>query len=222
MAQLIIEYRIDTRQPGYAFQPPTGTVSEALLKAIWRQAMPRGQGWGNPLYQGACALKCFPVSNDTVALSRVSVTDQVDEQGRKGIRRAEIDLIRMHDIVPHIKGMLEQYPESVRAAAHQAFSVGTWTKIIESALPKIGRKQAQIVFAHMYSGSEAWQVIEAIVLNLAVAWPMRALPGWGKFFSFTTLALTNEDESRIVALPIEKARQTEGVRIITLSWDIIQ
>jgi hypothetical protein len=216
MPSLIIEYQLDTRQPGYAYQRPTPAYSEALMKAVWRQAMPRGKGWNTPMYQGARSLKCFPVSEDQVALSLTTVTDQVDETGRRGIRRTEIDIISMHEIVPHLRQVISAFPESIQISARKVFTVGTWARIIDHALPRIGKTQPQLVFTHASSSMESWQIIEAVVLNLAVAWPMHALPGWGKFFSFTTFALTNEDESRIVALPAEKVQQVKGIRVIPI------
>jgi hypothetical protein len=216
MSALTIEYQLNTKQPGYSFSTPPNGYADPVLKAVWRQAMPRGQGWRSDTLIGARSLKCFPVSDEIVALSTTTVTDQVDEQGRRGIRRAEIDFIRTHDIVPTFKALLSTYPEPVQAAARQAFNVATWARIVEGALPKLGRKQSQIVFTHRYNGPDAWQVIEAVVLNLASVWPLRAMPGWGKFFSFTTLALTNEDESRIVAVPTEEAKGLRGARVIAI------
>jgi hypothetical protein len=179
--------------------------------------MPRGQGWGAAGYQGARSLKCFPVSEDIVALSTSTVTHQQDEMGRKGIRRAEIEFILMRDILAHLRAMVETYPEEVRRGAEQAFSVKTWAQIIDRALPKLRGKPSQVVFSHPFGGAEDWRVIEAIVLNLALAWPLHAMPGWGKFFSFTTLALTNEAESRIVAIPAEKARDLHDGKAIRVA-----
>lgn len=216
MPSLIIEYQLESRYPGYAYQQPTPPYSDALLKAVWRQAMPRGKGWSAPIYRSARSLKCFPVTNDQVALALTTVTDQVDETGRRGIKRTEIDILSMDDIVPHLRNLISTFPDAVQIAAKRAFTVGTWARIIDHALPRIGKKQPQLVFTHSYTDLDTWSVIEAVVLNLAVAWPMRALPGWGKFFSFTTFALTNEEESRIVALPAEKVQQVEGVRVIPI------
>jgi hypothetical protein len=216
MSALTIEYQLDTKQPGYAFSTPTNDYADPVLKAVWRQAMPRGNGWRSAAYIGARTLKCFPVSDEIVALSTTTVTDQVDEQGRSGIRRAEIDFIRTQDIVYTLKLLLSTYPDSVQSAAHQAFNMATWARIVEGALPKLSRRQSQIAFTHPYTGPDTWQMIEAVVLNLASAWPLRALPGWGKFFSFTTLALTNEDESRIVAVPRENARGLRDARVIAI------
>src|SRR5262245_31400962 len=86
MPSMIIEYQLDTRHPGYAYQQPTPAYPDALLKAVWKQSMPRGKGWSAPIYQGARSLKCFPVSEDQVALALTTVTDQVDETGRRGIK----------------------------------------------------------------------------------------------------------------------------------------
>lgn len=206
MSPLVIEYRLDGKQPGYAFRQPTNGYSDSLLKTVWRHAMPRGQGWSAEVYRSARALKCFPTSGGWVALSETEVTDQADEQGRRGIRRVEIDLLGEAQVIASLKQRLESYPEAVRRAALTRLNLPRWMAIIERALPKISRRESQVVLTHPYRGREQWQMIEVMVLHLATAWLLRAMPGWGHRFSFTTLALSHEEESRLIAMPLDKAQ----------------
>ncbi len=55
MVDLVLEYVLNSRRPGYNFTTPTNGFSDSTLKAIWQQAMPRGQGWRH--YIGAQSLK---------------------------------------------------------------------------------------------------------------------------------------------------------------------
>lgn len=214
MPHLVIEYVLNTNRPGYAFRPPTDGFDDGLLKAVWRGAMPRGQGWGANGYTGARSLKCFPVDKRLVAVSEIVVTGQQDEGGRRGIRRAEIEFIRSGDYLRYLKWRLESLPEPVRHAANQKLTVSRWAQIVEGALPKAKRKTPQIILAHSYTDPHTWQVVEAIILKLATSWKIRALKGWGRVNSLTTLALTYRDESRIIALPLEKAQQLRDVPVI--------
>jgi hypothetical protein len=213
---LVIEYVLDGKRPGYTFAQPANGTSESLLKAIWRQAMPRGQGWGADTYQGARALKGFAVDGNQIALSDVVVTEQQDEGGRRGIRRAEIRLMPAQDALSALRSRLAAYPAAVREAAHRKLTLGAWTRVLDRALPKVGSKNPQIILTYPYTGPNSWQVIEAIVLQLVTSWPLRAVPGWGHLPSFTTLALTHQDEARIVALPVEKAKQTPDAAVIEI------
>jgi len=214
MPQLVIDYRLDTKQPGYAFSSHTNGVSEAIRKAVWRHAIPRGTGWAD--FPGMRSIKCFPVSDALAAVSTITVTDQEDEQGRRGIRRAEIDLIPLPEILNHVQGLLNAMPVSVQHASSQLFHAGVWARILDRALPKVGRKQPQVVFVYPSHGVDSWQIVEAAVLRLAASWPLHAMPGWGKFFSFTTLALTAESESRVVAIPARKVAQADYRHVVHL------
>ena len=146
MPQLVIDYRLDTKQPGYAFSSPVNGVSEGIRKVVWRHAMPRGKGWGE--FPGMRSIKCFPVSDALAAVSTITVTDQEDEQGRRGIRRAEIDLIPLPEILNHVHGLLRALPNSVQQASAHLFQTGVWARILDRALPKVGKKQPQVVFVY--------------------------------------------------------------------------
>jgi hypothetical protein len=212
---LVIEYGLDGGQPGYRFRPPVRGFSEEALRVIWRCAMPRGQGWGGNSYVGARSLKCFPVDAHTAALSLVTVTDQQDEVGRRGIRRAEITLVPARDHLAYLERRLEAYPASVRAAAQHRLPPYLWRRILDKAVPKLKRGQP-VVLAHPYTGPQSWQFIEALMLRLVTSRAVRLIEGWGAVSSFTTLALDWHDESRLVALPLDRARELRGVTVIVV------
>jgi hypothetical protein len=218
MQKLVIEYLLDGEQRGYNFTTPTERIAPAVRRTVWRQAMPRGQGWGEAIYHQAHALKCIPLENGRVALSEVVVTDQQDEMGRQGIRRAEITLLRAPEYPDYLQQLYEQYPESIRKQAEAKFNFGLWKRIANQAMPKM-KGQPQIILAYPYTTPADWQVIEAMVIKLATASRLRLMKGWGKVNAFTTLALDYRDESRIVALPLsvaESLQPIKGKTIITL------
>jgi hypothetical protein len=47
------------------------------------------------------------------------------------------------------------------------------------------------------------------------------MPGWGRFFSFTTLALTADGESRVVAIPVSQTAPADHRHVVYLPapWD---
>ncbi len=216
MPHLVIEYVLNGERPGYTLKPSPNSFDEATLKAIWRQAMPRGQGWGTETYRGAYSLKCFPVGRHRVAVSEVRVTELEDEEGRRGIRRAEITLLSVRDYLRYLRDKLAVFPDWVHFAAGRMLTLSRWSQIIDKALPGMRRKTPQIILAYPYSEPGSWQIVEALILKLATSWKLRALPGWGHAHSLTTLALSHWDESQIVALPLEKASQARDVPIIPL------
>jgi hypothetical protein len=215
--QLVIEYVLDGKRPGYAFRPPTNGFDEALLKTVWRHAMPRGQGWGDLAYTGARSLKCFPIDKHTVAVSEVVVTGQQDEGGRRGIRRAEIHIFPAGEYLPYLKRRLESFPETLRLTAYRKLDLACWAQVVDGALPKVKGRAPQVIVTHPYAHPEAWQVVEILVLRLATSWRLRALKGWGRVNSLTTLALNHREESRIIALPLDRAAQVRDVPVIDLS-----
>lgn len=214
--RLIIEYALDASpprgldgmRPGYRFRPPVEGFDERTLNAVWRQAMPRGQGWGADALTGARSLKCFPLAGGLVAVSNVVVTDQADEMGRRGIRRAEIDLLDARGYPAWLEGRLADTPAAIREAAGQRLAGALLRRMLNRALLRGGR---QVALAHPYRSADAWQVIEALVLRLVTSPGVRLLEGWGPHTSFTTLALETQDESQIVALPLEAARSPAAI-----------
>src|SRR5690348_15584456 len=120
MPRLVIEYLLQGYTPGYNFTTPTSGIDEDALKVIWRNAFLRGQGWAN--YVGASSLKVFPVKDNLYAVSDMTVTDIQDEAGRKGIRRAEIELYSLSACIAHLESRLRGYPiEILREMDRKSF-----------------------------------------------------------------------------------------------------
>jgi hypothetical protein len=209
---LVIDYVLDGNRPGYTLHHADG-LDQAAVKSVWRAAMPRGHGWSDPRLLGARSIKSFALPGDRAAVSHVLVTDQVDEHGRAGIRRAEIDVIPGSTVPDVLKHLLGCYPQAVRAAANHKLSFGRWLAILNRALPRLLERHDQIVLTHPYTTAGEWQVIEYIVLHLATTWSVRALRGWPCVISLTTLALDVQEESRIVAVPLDAARRL-GLRSV--------
>lgn len=203
---LVIEYVHEGHLRGYNFTSPTQGIDDAVLKQVWRSAMPRGQGWGAEAFAGAQTLKTFGLDDGRVALSQVIVTDQVDDAGRRGIRRAEITLYAPSAYLEALELRLTQYSSVVRATADRMLTLCQRTRIIEKTLPKI-RKEPQVILSHPFTSPAAWQVIEVVALRLALHPPL-PLRRWGRIIPFTTLALDYRDEGKIVALPTSKAQAT--------------
>lgn len=198
---LVIDYVLEGENRGYNFITPTDHLAPATVRTIWRQAMPRGQGWNAARYLAAHSLKCIPLENGRVAFSDVVVTAMQDEVGRQGIRRAEVQIAPAADYQSLMQARYAALPLAVRTAAEDKIGLGLWKRVFDKTLPKL-KGDSQIILAHPYTNAEAWQVVEAVVLRLAMA---RLVKGWGKFTPFTTLALDYREESRLVAVPQEIA-----------------
>ncbi len=216
MTELVIEYVLDGRRPGYNFTTPTNGHDPDTLKAIWQQAMPRGQGWRD--YIGARALKCFPLEGGRqAAIAEVTVTDQADEIGRQGIRRAEITLLDGADFLDYLALRLALLPEKARQEAERRLTWRHWKQIMDRAAPKPRKQAGQIVLAGEYTGPAGWQVMEAAVLIVATSQRVRALKGWPRVLPLTTLALDPRDESRLVAIPLARLSRHNGSKPIVLA-----
>ncbi len=209
---LVIEYHLNGSQPGYRYRPPVDDFDEQTLKSIWRQAMPRGQGWSADAYQAATSLKCFPVDRKTMAISRVEVTGQQDEVGRSGIRRADITVLPQQTLFSTLEQMQKSYPAAVQQAAQKKMSAYLWRRLLNKIVPRL-KDGKQAVLAYPYAGPESWQVIELLVMRIVTAPGVRLLEGWGSAPSFTTLALDWREESRIVALPLDRVKSAPAIRI---------
>jgi hypothetical protein len=214
MHKLIIEYVLDGKRPGYNFRPPTDGFDDATLKAVWRSAMPRGQGWGTDSFLGSRSVKTFPIDRSRMAVSEVLVTGQQDEQGRRGIRRAEITVMNHSAYLAHLQARLKHYPKPVQDAAERRLNRFVWRRIVDRALLRSGQ---QIVLAHPYRHADDWQLVEALILHLVTSKRMRLIEGWGFTSPFTTLALDHRDESRIVALPLDKTGKIRKASVIRLN-----
>lgn len=214
MPDLIIEYNLDGKHPGYAFRQPTNGYHEDVLKAVWKGAMPRGQGWGANGFTGAQSLKCFPLNRRFIAVSEVIITDQEDEEGRRGIRQAAITLMSPGEYLGWLNARLDAYPLGIQEEAHRRLNLPGWAQIIHRALPRLRGRQPQVVLTSPYRDAYTWQIVEYLSIKLATSWVVKTIKGWGRINSLTTLALTHRDEARIVAIPLEKADQIRDLPVI--------
>ena len=209
--RLVLEYVLDGHKRGYNFTTATGPLDDAALRAIWRGAMPRGQGWNAPDYAGAHSLKCFPVGDGVVAVSDVMVTEMRDENGRGGIRRAVIDVLSQGEYRAYLEARLATLPGDLHARLADKPSFGQRIRIIERALPWFGKEQ-RLILSHPYHMAD-WRFIEALVIKLALN-PVGPMRRWAVPLSFTSLALEHRDEAQIVAIP---AARLAGAPVRTVS-----
>lgn len=200
--RLVIEYVLEGHQRGYGFTSSTQGYSDDELKAIWRSAMPRGQGWTQ--YVGARSLKCFPLDG-RAAMCETIVTEQRDESGRGGIRRTVIDVLNPRDYEAALEQRLREMPPDVRARVDR---LPTFSQRLSMNNLLMTRKKDQLVLLHSYTTPERWQVIEGLLISMALA-PLTAMRRWGRVIPFTTLALSAHDESALVALPADKAERVD-------------
>lgn len=216
MTALLIEYVLGGKRPGYNFTTPTDAYDPDTLKAIWRNAMPRGQGWRR--YIGAHTLKCFPLNGGRrAAISEVTVTDQTDETGRQGIRRAAITLLEGSDFLDYLALRLAMLPTTVRDEAQERLNWWRWKRIMDRATPKTRQRNGQIVLAADYDTPQGWQLMEAVILTVATSMRVRALKGWPDVLPLTTLALDYREEARLVALPLAETDRLNGIKPIVLN-----
>ncbi len=196
---LEIAYLTEGEQRGYNFTSIAATrrYADDTLKHIWRQAMPRGQGWNAVV--GAQSLKCFTLPDQRVVLSQVTVTDRQDESGRRGIRHAVIHVYARHEYEPALRTLLTALPDGVRRDADAALAFWQKTRSLERSSGKL-RRAGQLVFTHPYSTPADWQVMEAVLLKLTLN-PPGVLRTAGIIPAFTTLALDHREESGLVGLP---------------------
>ncbi len=215
MTQLAISYLLEGTRRGYNFTSPTDGVDPETLKAVWRGAMPRGQGWEN--YPGAASLKCFPLASGEAAICDVTLTDMQDEVGRRGIRRAAINVLPPSQYQRLLIERLHALPPGLVATAERRLGSREWEllfrKYRDSKKPKTIIKP-QTILAYPYS-SEGWRFVEACILLLATRSTLLTNlieisptinPFADRLLSFTTLALDYREEGRIVALPLDKAQ----------------
>jgi hypothetical protein len=202
MRQLVLEYVFEGHKRGYNITSPTSGFNDDTLKTVWRSAMPRGQGWGAPVYENARSLKSFPLPDGRLALADVNVTGLHDESGRGGIRKAVVDIMQPGEYLDALRARLGHYPQNILAEANRKPGFG------RRRIPKVQR-DSQIVLAHPYKTADTWQMIEALILTEAVELLDRRWLG-SKYFSFTTLALEYRDESQLVILPVSRANELQA------------
>jgi len=214
MKPLVIEYVFEGSRRGYNFTSPTSGFGEETLKTIWRTAMPRGQGWGAEHYLGAQSLKCFHLDRGRVAMSEVTVTDLSDEGGRRGIRRAVIQVMRTTECLTYLQERLTRFPPEIRGELEKRPSFWSRKNVVDKSLPKL-RGSKQVIFSRPYGGQSDWQTVEYLVLTLAISRREEASDN-EMIVPFTTLALDYRDESRIVALPSQQTAQIGEISTITI------
>lgn len=213
-APLVLEYVFEGPQRGYNFTSPTHGYAEDTLKAIWRSAMPRGQGWTQ--YVGAESRKCFALPNGKWVSSHVTVTDLADEGGRRGIRRAVIEVVPLHAYGAYLRQCLEALPAGVRDDADQQIAYWQRTRTLDRLAGKI-KKAEHLILTHPYSTLADWRFVEAVVLKLAIT-PIGPLKAWGQRLGFTTLALAHHEEAPLVAMPAEKVATIRDVPVVKLTF----
>lgn len=226
MRELTIDYLLEGTRRGYNFTSPTEGVDTASLKAIWRSAMPRGQGWEH--YPGAASLKCFPLDSGEAAICDVTLTDLQDEVGRRGIRRAAIQLAAPAEYRHTLRERLHALPPATVEEAERRLYSREWEllfkKYRDAKKPKSIVKP-QTILAYPYS-ADGWRFVEACILLLATRSTLLTNlieisptinPFADRLLSFTTLALDFREEGRIVALPLDKLRAFADVPYINIS-----
>lgn len=212
MNRLIIEYVFEGHKRGYNITSPTDDFDDATLKAVWRSAMPRGQGWGTDSYIGSRSIKCFPLPDDMLAVSEVTVTDLADEGGRRGIRRAVVDIMSPRVLAHHIESRLSGYPPEVQSRSDKLH------RACAKRMPRLKKAQPLVLLAD-FTSRQGWWIFEALVLKLAIH-PVGPLRRWETSISFTTLALDYRNESRIVALPGDQRQRTADINVLDLTVTI--
>ncbi len=225
MRELTIGYVLDGARRGYNFTTPTDGIDPATLKAIWRGAMPRGQGWDQ--YPATPALKCFPLDSGEVAICEVVVTDLVDEVGRQGIREAAIRILTAREYQAHLLDRLGALPAATVADAERKLTSHEWEllfkKYRDAKKPKSILKP-QTILAYPYSPN-GWQFVEACLLLLATRSTLLTNlieispainPFADRILSFTTLALDYREGGRLVGLPLDKIRTFDGIPYINI------
>lgn len=200
---IIIEYVLTGQQRGYNITSGAGGLSDVVSKALWRSAMPRGTGWS--AYVNAHSLKVFSLPDDRVAFCDVTVTNQEDESGRVGIRRAEVTLSSPNQFDRRLEERLAHYPDALLAVAKDRHAK------LKGKLPRF-KRDASVILTHPYYSAERWELVEAVMLLLALE-PPRAWRGQAMPIPFTTLALDHRGDNPLIALPSDVAVKLESYRI---------
>lgn len=205
VGQLTIDYVFEGHRRGYNFTGPTAPHDDETIKSVWRHAMPRGQGWA--AYTGARSIKGFALPFDQTAVAEVTVTDKEDENGRRGIRRAVVDVMTPVVYGHHLRSRLAGYPAATLAAAQAHYET------VARRMPKL-KKDTPFVLAYPFTTVQNWWVVEALIFKLLLT-PVKRMEKWSAF-TFTTLALDYREESQIVALPADRAESINAVPVLAL------
>lgn len=210
MQPLVIEYSFEGHQRGYNYSSPTNGYSDEDLKAIWRQAMPRGQGWRD--YVGARSLKCFALGR-SVAVCETEITPLQDEHGRGGIRKTVVQVMSQHDYQHFLQARLAALPDALRTAVQRLPTLRQRMAIANKTLPGPRRSQQLLMLAD-YDAPDAWRLVEGVIIKLALE-PVGPMKRWDRPIAFTSLALSHQGEAPLVALPAAVAASIQS-RTVTL------
>lgn len=207
---LIVEYVLEGEKRGYRITTPTHHLREDVTKKIWQNAMPKGQGWSK--YINAQSLKCFPLPDGQMAVSETIVTDHEDESGRRGIRRAEVQVMNIARYHDFLDKRFAQLPAGIQNDAHR--QIRSWRRLRKvERLPRKQLKTEQLIITHSYNGLPDWRFIEGVVLLLTLS-PWAQVQRWSRPFSLTTMALTASGEGNIVAVPQGHIRNSKDVPVL--------
>jgi len=199
MRQLVLEYVFEGHKRGYNITSPTNGFNDDTLKTVWRNAMPRGQGWGADIYTDARSLKSFALPDGRLALVDVNVTGLRDESGRGGIRKAVVDIMQPGEYLDALRARFAKYPPNFQQEAMRKPGFG------RRRIPKV-QGDSQEVLTYPYQNAATWQFVEALIMNEAIELLDRRWLG-GKYVSFTTLALEYRDESQLTVLPESRVNE---------------
>ncbi|MCK6580696.1 MAG: hypothetical protein L6Q98_21600 [Anaerolineae bacterium] len=231
MRTLTLDYLLDGDRRGYTFTTPTDDLPPDVVKALWRGTMPRGQGWGEDRFSGARALKVFGLPDGSAAICDVIVTDQRDELGRRGIRRAVIALGGARESRALLSDRLRALPPPIVAEAERRLTSREWAllfrKYRDAAKPRsFVKPQTLLAYPYTPDDPSSWTFVEACLLLLATRATLltnlievdpAVNPFADRVLSFTTLALDFRDEGRIVALPLDRACALSDAPFIDLT-----
>lgn len=218
MRELVIDYLLEGARRGYTIVTPTEGIPPENVKAIWREAMPRGQAWSE--YTGARSLKCWTLPSGELALCEVVVTGRADEAGRRGIRHARVLMGTQSQVHAALIARLEALPRDIVSSAEHKLASREWQLLFrkhrEAHTPRRVIKP-QTILAQPYSAS-GWPFVEACILLLATRATLltnlievspRLNPFADRLLSFTTLALDVRDETRLVGVPLRHAQAAD-------------
>ncbi|MFN8529237.1 MAG: hypothetical protein U0670_11530 [Anaerolineae bacterium] len=215
MQTLTLEYVLEGRQRGYQFTSATQGIPPELLKQVWRLAMPRGKSWSDPAYRAARSLKCFTLDETgrgLAAACEITGTDQVDEVGRTGIRRALIHLHTWDEHTAYLHARLASLPVDLVARAEKQLYSREWQLLFRKHRDRTrsnGPVKPQTVLAYPYT-PQGWDFVEACLLLLVTRATLltnlielspKINPFADRVLSFTTLALDPREAGRLVAIP---------------------
>jgi hypothetical protein len=127
-----------------------------------------------------------------------------------------------------MKQRLSQLPAQTTAQAEARLNSRDWQLLFrknrEAKRPKTMIKPQTILAYPYYTAT--WHFVEACILLLASRQTLltnlievspKVNPFADRVLSFTTLALDYQDEGRIVAMPLERARACDGIPFIDIS-----